>query len=128
MSSTLTIWSTDNLKDNTCRYYIWSLCISLFWEFAHPQNEGGYMKDLLQTSSDAHTDIAFIWAPTVCAHEGASLPAKVPIRFPPLPLGGFRQVYKHLANMRLTSFASYMLVVGSLVMYQFACIYQRSTS
>ena len=28
------------------------------------------------------------------------------IRFPPLPLGGFRQVFKHLANMRLTSFAS----------------------
>ena len=38
--------------------------------------------------------------------EPSSL-AKVPIRFTPLPLGGFRQV-----NMRLTSFASYMLVVG----------------
>ena len=43
--------------------------------------------------------------------------AKVPIRFPPLPLGGFRQVFKLSANMRLTSLASYMLVVGSLVMY-----------
>ena len=46
--------------------------------------------------------------------------AKVPIRFSPLPLGGFRQVFKLSANMRLTSFASYMLVLGSLVMYKFA--------
>ena len=29
--------------------------------------------------------------------------------------------------MRLTSFASYMLILGSLVMYKFACICQRST-
>ena len=53
--------------------------------------------------------------------------AKFPIRFPPLPLGGFRQVFKHSANIRLTSFASYMLVLGSLVMYKFACICQQST-
>ena len=31
----------------------------------------------------------------------ASSLAKVPIRFPPLPLGGFRQVFKLSANMRL---------------------------
>ena len=53
--------------------------------------------------------------------------AKVPIRFSPLPLGGFRQVFKHSANLRLTSFASNILVVGSLVIYQFICICQRST-
>ena len=52
---------------------------------------------------------------------------KVPIRFSPLPLGGFRQVLKHSANLRLTSFASNMLVVGSMVMYQFVCICQRGT-
>ena len=66
---------------------------------------------------------------TNCAALPSSL-AKVPIRFPPLPLGGslaFRQVFKHSANLRLTSFASYMLVVGSLVMYQFVCICQRGT-
>ena len=33
--------------------------------------------------------------------------AKVPIRFPPLPLGGFRQDFKCSANMRLTSSASW---------------------
>ena len=29
--------------------------------------------------------------------------------------------------MRLTTFVSYMLVLGSLVMYKFACICQRNT-
>ena len=53
--------------------------------------------------------------------------AKVPVRFSPLPLGGFRQVFKLSANMRLTLFASYMLVLGSLVTFTFAGIYQRST-
>ena len=38
--------------------------------------------------------------------------AKVPIRFPSLPIGGFRQVFKLSANMRLTSFASYMSGIG----------------
>ena len=45
---------------------------------------------------------------------------------PPLPLGGFRQVFKHSADMQLTSFVSYKLVSGSLVMYQFAFIRQWS--
>ena len=58
--------------------------------------------------------------------EDTSSLAKVPIHFPPTPLGGFSQVFKLSANMRLTSSASYMLVLGSLVMYQFAWIYQRA--
>ena len=66
-----------------------------------------------------------LWLGKACI--AASSLAKVPIRFPPLPLGGFRQVYKLSVNMRLTSFASYMLVLVSLVMYKFAWIYQRST-
>ena len=53
--------------------------------------------------------------------------AQVPIRFSPFPLGGLRQVFKLSANLRLTSFASKILVVGSLVMYQFVCICQRGT-
>ena len=64
---------------------------------------------------------------SVRASTTSSSLAKVPIRFTLLPLGGFRQVFKHSANLRLTSFASYMLVLGSLVMYHFVCICQRGT-
>ena len=59
---------------------------------------------------------------SVTAYVWTSSLAKVSIRFSPLPFGGFRQVFKHSANMRLTSFASFMLVVWSLVMYKFDCI------
>ena len=38
--------------------------------------------------------------------------AKVLICFPPLPLGGFRQVFKLSANIRLASFASYYAGIG----------------
>ena len=41
--------------------------------------------------------------------------AKVPIRFPPLPLGGFSQVFKLSANMRLTSPASNIKVLYSVL-------------
>ena len=52
-------------------------------------------------SPDPHFLIAF----TCVIHVPSSL-AKVPIRFPPLPLGRFRQVFKLSANMRSTSPAS----------------------
>ena len=68
------------------------------------------------------TKIVFVRA--ICL---PSLLAKVPIRFTPLPLGGFRKVFKHLANLRLKSFASNILVVRSPMMYRFVCICQRGT-
>ena len=45
------------------------------------------------------------------------------------PLGGLRLDFKHSANLQLTSFASNtgILVVGSLVIYQFLYICQRGT-
>ena len=49
----------------------------------------------------------------LCTLTTSSL-AKVPIRFSPVPLGGFRQVFKHLANLRLTSFPSNIKVLYGL--------------
>ena len=65
------------------------------------------VKFLVQTTLDKFTQIDVLVRnviPRFCSLSSSL--AKVPIRFPPLPLGGFRQVFKLSANMRLTSFAS----------------------
>ena len=50
---------------------------------------------------------------TAVVKQSSSL-AKIPIRFPPLPLGRFSQVFKLSANMRLTSPVSNIKVLYSV--------------
>ena len=82
MSSTLTIWSRDNLEDNTCRYYIWSLCISLFWVWTSTEWRGLYegpspnfLRYARVQPFVAHTVFAlacFHMAPIACAQKDVS--------------------------------------------------------
>ena len=48
------------------------------------------------------------------AQQTPSLLAKIPIRFPPLPLGGFSLHLKHSVTLRLSSSASHIQVLYGL--------------
>ena len=56
-------------------------------------------------------EILVIIEPEVCQSTQGSSLAKVPIRFSPLPLGGFRQVFKHSGTSRRSSLASSIWVL-----------------
>ena len=62
MSSTLTIWSRDNLEDNTCRYYmhqpILRVCTSTKWRGLYEGPSPNFLRCARVQSFVAHTEFA----------------------------------------------------------------------